>query len=95
MQNIVQVALESVLSIRKDILMDTDQIQKLPAEQIVILSTGSQGEPMSALTRMARSTHRKVDIVPGYTVLIASTPIPGNERHVGREWISFSELGLM
>jgi len=85
MQNVVQIALElGYLQIPKGILMDTDQIQKLPAEEIVILSTGSQGEPMSALNRMARSTHRKVDILPGDTVIIASTPIPGNERHVGR-----------
>jgi ribonuclease J len=50
----------------------------------VILSTGSQGEPMSALTRMARSAHRKIDILPGDTVIIAATPIPGNEKYVAR-----------
>lgn len=85
MQNIVGIAINlGYLQVPDGILMEPDQIQKLPAEQIVILSTGSQGEPMSALNRMARSTHRKVDIVPGDTVIIASSPIPGNERHVGR-----------
>lgn len=85
MQNVVQIGLDlGYLHTVEGILVEPDEIQKLPAERVVILSTGSQGEPMSALTRMARSTHRKVDILPGDTVIIASTPIPGNERHVGR-----------
>ncbi len=85
MQNVVQIGLNlGYLHAVEGIIVEPDEIQKLPVERVVILSTGSQGEPMSALTRMARSTHRKVDILPGDTVLIASTPIPGNERHVGR-----------
>ena len=48
------------------------------------MSTGSQGEPMSALTRMAHSSHRKVEVLPGDTVVIAATPIPGNEKFVAR-----------
>lgn len=85
MQNVVQMAIDlGYLHAPAGIIIDPDEIQKLPADRIVILSTGSQGEPMSALNRMARSVHRKVDILPGDTVLIAATPIPGNERHVGR-----------
>ncbi|HJV46683.1 MAG TPA: ribonuclease J [Bacillota bacterium] len=85
MQNIVKIAVDlGYLHIPEGMLLDTEALNKLPADQVVILTTGSQGEPMSALTRMARSTHRKVDIYPGDTVLIAATPIPGNERQVGR-----------
>jgi ribonuclease J len=85
MQNIVQIALNlGYLQVPEGMLLEADEIHKLPADQVVIMTTGSQGEPMSALTRMARSTHRKLDILPGDTVLIAATPIPGNERQVGR-----------
>lgn len=56
----------------------------LPPNKAVILTTGSQGEPMSALTRIAMAEHRKVSIVPGDTVIIAATPIPGNEKLVSR-----------
>lgn len=67
-----------------DTLVDADDINKIDPEKLVILSTGSQGEPMSALTRMARSAHRKVEIIPGDTVVLASSPIPGNEKYVSR-----------
>jgi ribonuclease J len=72
------------LNIPDGMLIEPEEINKIAADRVVILSTGSQGEPMSALTRMARSSHRKVDIMPGDTVIIAATPIPGNERYVGR-----------
>jgi ribonuclease J len=65
----------------------------MAADRVVILCTGSQGEPMSALTRMARSTHRKVDILPGDTVIIAATPVPGNEKYVGRTIDELFRLG--
>nr|WP_134700431.1 ribonuclease J [Ammoniphilus sp. YIM 78166] len=85
MQNVMQVALDlGYLHAAEGMLIDVEDIHRYAAEQVAILSTGSQGEPMSALTKMARSAHRKVDILPGDTVLIAATPIPGNERHVGR-----------
>ena len=85
MQNVVQIALElNYLYMPKGMLVDVEEIHKLPADEVVILTTGSQGEPMAALTRMARSTHRKVDILPGDTVIIAATPIPGNEKYVAR-----------
>jgi ribonuclease J len=85
MENVVQIATQlGYLRVTDDLIIDTNQVNKLPAEEIVILSTGSQGEPMSALTRMARSTHRQVDILPGDTVIFAATPIPGNEKFVSR-----------
>ncbi|TCS83002.1 ribonuclease J [Tepidibacillus fermentans] len=85
MVNVVNIGIElGYLHVPEGIIVDIDEITKLPADQVVILSTGSQGEPMSALTRMARSTHRKLDIIPGDTVIIAATPIPGNEKYVAR-----------
>ncbi len=85
MVNNITVANElGYLQINPGTLIDPDEINKLPAEKVVILSTGSQGEPMSALTRMARATHRKVEVMPGDTVIIASSPIPGNEKYISR-----------
>lgn len=85
MVNNITVAIElGYLQVQKGTMIDVDDINKLPADRIVILSTGSQGEAMSALTRMARATHRKVEIMPGDTVIIASNPIPGNEKFISR-----------
>ncbi|MDU5105984.1 MULTISPECIES: ribonuclease J [unclassified Clostridium] len=85
MENIVAVATElGYLEFEKDILVSIDQINKYPNNKVVIITTGSQGEPMSALTRMANSEHRKVNIVEGDTVIISATPIPGNEKLVSR-----------
>jgi ribonuclease J len=85
MENVVQIATQlGYLRVTDNLIIGTDQVNKLPAEEIVILSTGSQGEPMSALTRMAKQTHRQVDILPGDTVIFAATPIPGNEKFVSR-----------
>lgn len=61
-----------------------DQISKYPNEKIVVITTGSQGEPMSALARMAASEHRKINVIPGDTVIISATPIPGNEKFVSK-----------
>ena len=85
MENIVQVAIElGYIKIEKENLVSIDQINKYNNDQIVIITTGSQGEPMSALARMATSEHRKVNIVPGDTIIISATPIPGNEKLVSR-----------
>lgn len=85
MENIVAVAAElGYLEFEKDILVGIDQINKYPNDKIVIITTGSQGEPMSALARMASSEHRKVNIVEGDTVIISATPIPGNEKLVSK-----------
>jgi len=85
MENIVGVATElGYLNFEKDILINIDSINKYPNDQLVIITTGSQGEPMSALTRMAASEHRKVNIIEGDMVIISATPIPGNEKLVSK-----------
>jgi len=72
------------LKIPKDIIVDLDKINDVPHEKMALITTGSQGEPMSALTRISQSEHRQVEIFPGDTVIIAATPIPGNEKLVSR-----------
>lgn len=85
MVNVINISKDlGYLRVPEGVIVETDEISKLAADRVVILSTGSQGEPMSALTRMARSAHRKVDILPGDTVIIAATPIPGNEKYISR-----------
>lgn len=85
MENIVQVATEiGYINFEEDLIIGIDQINKYPNDKVVIITTGSQGEPMSALTRMAASEHRKVNIVEGDTVIISATPIPGNEKLVSK-----------
>jgi len=94
MVNVVTIANElGYLNIPEGMIIEPEEVNRLAADRVVILCTGSQGEPMSALTRMARSTHRKVDILPGDTVIIAATPIPGNERYVGRTVDELYRLG--
>jgi ribonuclease J len=73
-----------VLQIPRGTLVPLDQATKFSARQITILTTGSQGEPLSALTRMAAGTHRAMSIAPGDTVVFSATPIPGNEAMVSR-----------
>lgn len=85
MENIVAVAAElGYITADSSNLISIDSINKYNDNQIVIITTGSQGEPMSALSRMASSEHRKVNIVPGDLVVISATPIPGNEKLVSR-----------
>ncbi|MCK9218219.1 MAG: ribonuclease J, partial [Firmicutes bacterium] len=85
MVNVIGVASEiGYLNIPDNITIDIDLIDKYPADKITIITTGSQGEAMSALTRMANSDHRKVEITPGDTVVISASPIPGNEKLVLR-----------
>ena len=85
MENIVQVGLElGYLEVKEDTMISIDQINKYPNNQVVLITTGSQGEPMSALARMAASEHRKINIVEGDTVIISASPIPGNEKFVSR-----------
>ncbi len=85
MVNNVQVAMTlGYINIPEGMLIEMEDISDYPAEEIVIVTTGSQGEPMSALTRMATADHRWVGIEPGDTVIISATPIPGNEKLVSR-----------
>ncbi|MEK3786647.1 MULTISPECIES: ribonuclease J [Paenibacillus] len=94
MVNVVGIAEDlGYLNIPDGMLIEPEEVGKMSADRVVILCTGSQGEPMSALTRMARSTHRKVDILPGDTVIIAATPVPGNEKYVGRTIDDLFKLG--
>lgn len=94
MVNVVSIASElGYLNVPDGMLIEPEEVNKMSADRVAVLSTGSQGEPMSALTRMARSTHRKVDILPGDTVVIAATPIPGNEKYVGRTVDELFRLG--
>ncbi|KUG03818.1 ribonuclease j2 (endoribonuclease in rna processing) [hydrocarbon metagenome] len=85
MVNNVQVAMDlGYINIPEGMLIEMEDISDYPAEEIVIVTTGSQGEPMSALTRMATADHRWVGIEPGDTVIISATPIPGNEKLVSK-----------
>ncbi|MDR1206621.1 MAG: ribonuclease J [Peptococcaceae bacterium] len=85
MVNVISIAQElGYMNIPPDTLIDIDEIGRYPKHRITILTTGSQGEPMSALSRMAASDHRKVEIMPGDTVVISATPIPGNEKTVAK-----------
>lgn len=85
MENIIAVAIElGYINIDEGALINVDAIGKYPDSEIVIITTGSQGEPMSALSRMAASEHKKVSIVPGDMVIISATPIPGNEKLVSK-----------
>jgi ribonuclease J len=85
MENIVNVATElGYLEFEKDTIIGIDAINRYPNDKITIITTGSQGEPMSALARMATSEHKKVNIMDGDLVILSATPIPGNEKLVSR-----------
>ena len=85
MENIMRVSTDlGYMKVPRNTLMDLDHIQSLPYDRQVIVTTGSQGEEMSALYRMAFSTHKKVELGPGDKVIISASAIPGNEVTVGR-----------
>ncbi len=85
MINVVNVAAElGYLNVPKGILVEIDTIKNYAPSELVVVTTGSQGEPMSALTRMATNEHRQVEINPGDMIIISATPIPGNEKLVSR-----------
>ena len=83
MVNIIETAIDlECISVPENTLIDIDQMKNYPPEQQVIITTGSQGESMAALSRMANNMHRKITIGPGDTVIFSSHPIPGNEKAV-------------
>ena len=83
MVNVVNISLKlNYLNVPEGVLIDIDEIRNYTNDKIVVICTGSQGEPMSALTRMSMGENRKVQIVPGDTVIISAAPIPGNEKMV-------------
>ena len=94
MINVVATAQElGYLTIPKDLMVDIDVANRLPADRVVIITTGSQGEPMSALTRMAMSDHRKVSVGYNDFIIISARPIPGNEKLVARVVNQLMQLG--
>ncbi|MGE6486752.1 ribonuclease J [Paenisporosarcina sp. NPDC076898] len=85
MVNVVSVAMEQGhLNVPEGMIIDPHDIKRMAPENVAILCTGSQGEPMAALSRLASSNYRQVEILPEDTVIFASSPIPGNERNVSR-----------
>ncbi|MED1620732.1 ribonuclease J [Bacillus pseudomycoides] len=85
MVNVVSVALEQgYLNIPEGMLIEANEINQMDPERVAILCTGSQGEPMAALSRLASGNYRQVDILSEDTVILVATPIPGNERNVSR-----------
>ena len=85
MINIINIATElGYINMKKGVLIDTDMLKNYPDNKTVIITTGSQGESMAALSRMAGGTHKKINIKAGDCVILSSTPIPGNEKAVAR-----------
>jgi ribonuclease J len=94
MINNVHMAMElGYLKVPEGVLARLDELPRIPHHQLVVMTTGSQGEPSSALTRMAHGDQKHIQIVAGDTVIISSTPIPGNEESVGRNIDRLFKLG--
>ncbi|WP_162008094.1 ribonuclease J [Heliorestis convoluta] len=81
------------LNVPKGMLIELEEVDRLPDHQVTIITTGSQGEPMAALTRMATNNHRQISIREGDTVIISATPIPGNEKLVSRTIDNLFRIG--
>jgi ribonuclease J len=96
MEQNIGIAVElGYLDPRGDTLVRKDQLQRLAMEKLVVMTTGSQGEPMSGLTRMSNRDHRNITIEPGDTVIVSASPIPGNEEAVARTIDNLFKEGAM
>ncbi len=96
MEQNTAIALErGYLDARDGTFVGKDQLQKLPHDQLVVMTTGSQGEPMSGLTRMSNRDHRNINIEPGDTVIVSASPIPGNEEAVAKTIDNLFKEGAM
>jgi len=94
MVNNVRMARElGYLTVTDDVLLPIDRIRRLPEDEVAIVTTGSQGEPTSALTQMAVGEFRQLQIIPGDTVVISATPIPGNEESINNNINNLFRLG--
>ena len=94
MVNVISTATElGYLNVPNNIMIEMEQMQNYPPEKLVLITTGSQGEAMAALSRMAANIHRKVSIMPGDTVIFSSRPIPGNEKPVSKVINELAEKG--
>ncbi|MCI5588403.1 MAG: ribonuclease J [Lachnospiraceae bacterium] len=94
MINVISTATElGYLNVPDNIIIDMEQMKNYTPEKLVLITTGSQGEAMAALSRMAANIHRKVSIEPGDTVIFSSRPIPGNEKSVSKVINELSEKG--
>ena len=94
MENMVRIAEElGYLEIPDGALVEMNQVKNIPDDKLVIMTTGSQGEPMSALTRMANNMHKQVQIRPGDMVILSSTAVPGNEKMVSNVVNTLMEKG--
>ena len=94
MINIITTSMElGYIKCPENIFIDIDMIESYTDDQLVIITTGSQGEPMSALTRMAAGDHRKVKITPNDLIIISANPIPGNEKYISKVIDDLMQLG--
>ncbi|MBR6735414.1 MAG: ribonuclease J [Oscillospiraceae bacterium] len=94
MENVTAKAIElGYLKVKPDTLVSIDDMRRIPDEHLAIVTTGSQGEPMSALTRMARGDHRKISVTSHDFIIISATPIPGNEKLVSKVINELMRLG--
>ncbi|MBR3375565.1 MAG: ribonuclease J [Firmicutes bacterium] len=94
MEKVVNLAIElGYLNIREDVMVDLKKTKDIPDDQLVIITTGSQGEPMSALSRIASGEHKGVKLKPSDLVILSSTPVPGNEKSVSNVVNKLFEAG--
>ena len=94
MINVIETAMDlGYIDVPKNVFIDIDMIKNYTDEQLVIITTGSQGEPMSALTRMANGEHKKVTLTANDLVIISANPIPGNEKYISRVIDELMQIG--